>query len=194
MPTPSRNPPPDLPPRTHSSSCPDPDEVLLRSTSSSWRPDQDGLEMNVDSQESSSSPEPDSALSPAMAQGATHSRSTTESPRPESRNSNEPALSSDQSDGLSQTAYKPMDADDDTLVRSDVDGLAGTRPRGGYDVASLGADGEKLEYGVAPGRLQEYTYAPSMGFESNVRVRFAKNPFCSVIPRSNKVVANLGLR
>ncbi|KAI1376997.1 vacuolar import and degradation protein-domain-containing protein [Hypoxylon crocopeplum] len=167
MPTPSSNPPPDLPPRSYSSSCPDPEEVVVRSTSS-WRPDQDGLEMNVDGQEAPPSPDPVSAPLPAMAQDATHSRSTTESPRPDSRSGIDAALSSDRPDSPSQSqpAYKPTDAEDDALVRGDADTSSRSRPSGVYDMASVGAD----EYGVMTNRLQEDTFAPSMGPESNVRI------------------------
>ncbi|KAL7628467.1 hypothetical protein AAE478_002670 [Parahypoxylon ruwenzoriense] len=166
MPTPSSNPPPDPPPRTHSTSCPDD----ARSTSS-WRPDQDGLEMNIDSQESSSSPEPVSAPLPTRVQDATDSRSTTESPRPDSRSGTEPSSSSDPIDTLSQP-HKPTDADDDVLARGDRDTSSGQRRSGNYDiVTSVGTDSDKLEYGIMPSRLQDDAFAPSMGYDfSNVRV------------------------
>ncbi|KAI1382954.1 vacuolar import and degradation protein-domain-containing protein [Hypoxylon trugodes] len=180
MPTPSRNPPPDLPPRTHSSSCPDPEEAI-RSTSNSWRPDQDGLEMNIDGQELSSSPEPVSAPLPtrAIEDAISISRSTTESPRPDSRSGTEPTLlSSDRSDSPSQstitsTTHKPADADDDALVRSDAEEVS-RRARTGvaYDVvSSIGADNEK-EDNTMPGTVREDAFeAPLMGWDSsNIRI------------------------
>ncbi|KAI4864177.1 vacuolar import and degradation protein-domain-containing protein [Hypoxylon rubiginosum] len=182
MPTPSNNPPPELPPRTHSSSCPDPEEI--RSTSS-WRPDQDGLEMNVDGQDTSSSPEPVGAPTlPAQAQDATHSRSTTESPRPDSRNGTEPTLASDRSDTPSQS-HKPTDPDDDALVRPDTDASSRLRPGGGYDiVSSIGVDGDKMEDGVMPSRFQEDAFAPSMGYDyTNVRI-IPKSPSSFLRPGS----------
>lgn len=128
--------------------------------------------MNVDGQDASSSPEPVSAPTlPADVQDATHSRSTTESPRPDSRSGTEPTLASDRSDTPSQS-HKPTDPDDDALVRPDTDASSRLRPSGGYDIVnSIGVDGDKLEYSVMPGRLQEDTFAPSMGYDSsNIRV------------------------
>ncbi|KAI2611927.1 vacuolar import and degradation protein-domain-containing protein [Hypoxylon sp. NC1633] len=167
MPTPSSNPPPDLPPRTHSSSCPDPEEVVLHSADS-WRTDQDGLEMNVDVQESSSSPEPVSAPLAAMVQDATDSRSNTDSPRPDP----DPILSSHPLDipSHSQSTFKPTDIDDDALARGDADTSSRPGPSGSYDIASIGTDSDKLEYGMIPGGLQEDTCMPSMGLDSNVRI------------------------
>ncbi|KAI1456351.1 vacuolar import and degradation protein-domain-containing protein [Annulohypoxylon moriforme] len=174
MPTPSNNPPPELPPRTHSSSCPDPEEA----SRSSWRPDQDGLEMNIDGQEvDPSSPEPVSAPPPAALQDAISDfLSATESPRPDSLSGTEPTiLSSDRADSPSDSTsatYKPTDADDDVSARGDMDTLP-TRQRRSvtFDLPSIGADSEKLEDGTAPGRRREDVYAPSMGFDySNVRI------------------------
>ncbi|KAI2780548.1 vacuolar import and degradation protein-domain-containing protein [Daldinia loculata] len=169
------NPPPELPPRTHSSSCPDPEEAL-RFTGSSWRSNQDdGLEMNIDTPETSSSPEPVSAPLHANIQHDTSdSRSATESPGPGLMSRT--TLSPDRSGTLSQTtsAHKPTDADHDASARSDTDAPSGLqRSSGNYDiVTSIGADGEKLEYGVMPGRLQPGdAYAPSMGYDhSNIRI------------------------
>ncbi|KAI0882976.1 vacuolar import and degradation protein-domain-containing protein [Annulohypoxylon maeteangense] len=175
MPTPSNNPPPELPPRTHSSSCPDPEEAARNS----WRPDQDGLAMNIDGQEvDSSSPEPVSAPPPAALQSdISDLLSATESPRPDSRSGTEPTiLSSDRADSPSDSTtatYKPTDADDDASARGDMEALP-TRQRrsGAYELASsIGADGEKLEYGTALSRSHDDAYAPSMGFDySNVRI------------------------
>lgn len=128
--------------------------------------------MNVDGQDTSSSPEPVGAPTlPAQAQDATHSRSTTESPRPDSRNGTEPTLASDRSDTPSQS-HKPTDPDDDALVRPDTDASSRLRPGGGYDiVSSIGVDGDKMEDGVMPSRFQEDAFAPSMGYDyTNVRV------------------------
>ncbi|KAI2472670.1 vacuolar import and degradation protein-domain-containing protein [Annulohypoxylon bovei var. microspora] len=175
MPTPSNNPPPELPPRTHSSSCPDPEEV----SRSSWRPDQDGLEMNIDDQEvASSSPEPVSAPLPGGIQDAiSDTLSATESPRPDSMSGTEPTiLSPDRADSPSDSTtatYKPTDADDDASTRGDTDALPSRQRRSGaYEiVSSIGSDGDKLDYGAAPSRYQEDAYAPSMGFDySNVRI------------------------
>ncbi|KAI1467680.1 vacuolar import and degradation protein-domain-containing protein [Daldinia caldariorum] len=178
MPTPSSNPPPELPPRTHSSSCPDPEEAH-RFTGSSWRPEQDGLEMNIDSPETSSaSPEPVSApLSTNAQHDILDSRSATESPGPELMSRTEPTLSPDRSGTLSQittSAHKPTDEEHDALARNDFDAPSRVqRSSGNYDVAtSIGADGEKLEYGAMSSRSQEGDiYAPSMGYDyTNIRI------------------------
>ncbi|KAI0834383.1 vacuolar import and degradation protein-domain-containing protein [Hypoxylon sp. FL0890] len=174
MPTPSSNPPPELPPRTHSSTCPDPEEVARNS----WRPDQDGLEMNIDGQEPTSSPEPVSApsLSMRVEDSISDSRSATLSPRPDSTSGTEPTLlASDRPDSPSQNTtptYKPTGADDDASTRGDTDVSSRQRSSGNYDiVSSIGADSDKIEYGMMPGRLQEDAFTPSMGYDySNIRI------------------------
>lgn len=134
--------------------------------------------MNIDTPETSSSPEPVSAPLHANIQHDTSdSRSATESPGPGLMSRT--TLSPDRSGTLSQTtsAHKPTDADHDASARSDTDAPSGLqRSSGNYDiVTSIGADGEKLEYGVMPGRLQPGdAYAPSMGYDhSNIRVSYA---------------------
>ncbi|KAI1090971.1 vacuolar import and degradation protein-domain-containing protein [Rostrohypoxylon terebratum] len=172
MPTPSNNPPPDLPPRTHSSSCPDIEEA----SRSSWRPDQDGLEMNIDGQDVNSSfPEPVSA--PPTDAAISDLLSATESPRPDSRSGTEPTiLSSDRADSPSDSTtatYKPTDADEDALARGDMDTLPTRQRRSGAleFASSIGADCEKPEYGTVPDRWHRDVYASSMGFDySNVRI------------------------
>ncbi|KAI1639254.1 vacuolar import and degradation protein-domain-containing protein [Biscogniauxia mediterranea] len=160
MPTPSSNPPPNLPPRTHSSSCPE-----EARSSASWRPDQDGLEMSVDSDDMSS-PEPVSALPSDMVQDIRGSQSATESPSPDSPSATE-ALPSEPVDTPSP-AHKPMDADDDTPVNyriRDTD-ISTQRHSTSYDAASaVGAEHEKIEDRiVAPRRIRYDMYEPSMGY------------------------------
>ncbi|KAI2617688.1 vacuolar import and degradation protein-domain-containing protein [Hypomontagnella submonticulosa] len=136
MPTPSSNPPPDLPPRTHSSSCPDPEEAARSSSSvSSWRPDQDDLSindtntmaMNIDSPtpDASSSPEPVGAPplpSRMIAVAEEHaivmtsdSRSATESPEPDADEQSSSSSSSNHEEATRRpvaSMHKPPDADD----------------------------------------------------------------------------------
>ncbi|KAI0380563.1 vacuolar import and degradation protein-domain-containing protein [Hypomontagnella monticulosa] len=183
MPTPSSNPPPALPPRSHSSSCPDPEEAMRSSNSSSWRPDQDGLEMNIDSP-AASSPDPVSAPPPRLiARMEEHtitlgsdSRSATESPEPsDSRSSShdEPTLGESVGRPMNASTHKPTDAEDDATmpVRGDADALVPTRTvrqSGSYDMGVEGSD-KSLEY-TTMGE-QEDQYAPSMGYDySNVRI------------------------
>ncbi|CAJ2512683.1 Uu.00g008020.m01.CDS01 [Anthostomella pinea] len=168
MPTPSSNPPPELPPRSHSSSCPD--EVR---NPSSWRPDQDALETDVDGNEMTS-PEPVSAPPSEMVEGTTDSRSASESPRPDSRSDTE-ATTTEHIDS-STPSYKPTDIDDDDgLARErlgDTHTSSTQRHSAGYDIMSAtGADNDKMEDCVMPGRSPDDSYAPSMGYKfSNVRI------------------------
>ncbi len=165
MPTPSSNTPPtppDLPPRTHSSSCPE--DVH---SPSSWRPDEDGLEMNVDS-DATTSPEAMSAPTADMVELLTESRSTTESPRPESQS------------GTDSSASEPIDVDSPThkppeelgevqggaIVAAPVE-----RHRSQCDLDTSTAEHDKLDDDDARIHINHGEYQPSMGFDySTVRV------------------------
>ncbi|KAH9984090.1 vacuolar import and degradation protein-domain-containing protein [Xylariaceae sp. FL0662B] len=204
MPTPSSNPPPELPPRTHSSSCPD--EARSSNNNPAWRPDtqhDDGPEMNVDHDAvvmptSTLSPEPTSvgtltASGAEMGHDATdtdlRSRSTTESPRPDSRSGIEP-LGSDRAGTPASTsaeqmqsqaqAIKPPDGTDDEVlvmargrsVRARSDAPRHGTSYGFVPSTSIGADSDKLDSGVlAGGGIEKDGYALSMGYDfSNVRI------------------------
>ncbi|KAI5921494.1 vacuolar import and degradation protein-domain-containing protein [Camillea tinctor] len=161
MPTPSSNPPPELPPRTHSSSCPE------ESRSASWRPDQDGLEMSVDSDDLSS-PEPVSALPSDMVEDIRGSRSVTESPIPDSRSGT--ASSPSEPVDTPSPAHKPRDTDDDGSSSDrirDTDISSTQRHSTNYDAASpVGADNDKIEDSIAaPRRIRYDMYEPSVGYD-----------------------------
>ncbi|KAK6077735.1 vacuolar import and degradation protein [Seiridium cupressi] len=178
MPTPSSNPPPELPPRSHSSSCPD----ELRASTSSWRPDNDGLEeMHVDSD--SSSPEPVSAVaesSTAMAEDVdvdAVSRSNTESPRPDSRSgdASRPISEDPDVDGPSQASSKTMETDHAVTPGDDRPKVRNASDRGSsaFDMISpVSADNDKTDdMASSNSRLQDDYSTPSMGYEySNVRL------------------------
>ncbi|KAI0126211.1 vacuolar import and degradation protein [Xylariales sp. AK1849] len=195
MPTPSSNPPPELPPRSHSSSCPD----ELRASTSSWRPDQaEGIEeMHVDS-DSASTPEAVSA--PPRAESETRmaedvdvdSRSNTESPRPDSRGGDTETATrettqdiDDIDDGPPTQSSKPMDTDTEhsgtragSSMEEGVVGRTADSDRGSaaFDMISpAGADCDKPERedaGVSGNsRVQDEYSVPSMGYEfSNIRI------------------------
>ncbi|ORY62372.1 uncharacterized protein BCR38DRAFT_238569 [Pseudomassariella vexata] len=175
MPTPSSNPPPELPPRSYSSSCPD----ELRVASTSWRPeDNDGIdEMNVDSDETTP-PSPVSAPpeSSPMGDATIESRFTTESPGPDSESGHLGTASGD-TDGPSQSG-KPMGTDDDATTRHELMGDATTasaasRRSAAFDVVSpVSADGGQTDDAVTSSRMQEDYYALPLGYNiSNVRMR-----------------------
>ncbi|KAK7911889.1 Vacuolar import and degradation protein [Apiospora marii] len=101
MPTPSSNPPPTLPPRSHSSSCPDEWRASATTSSSSWRTaaavadgdDSDEQESNMMHVDGAASGE-DTIMSPGgsstshritIDEDMIDTRSNTESPRPDSR-------------------------------------------------------------------------------------------------------------
>ncbi|KAI0914971.1 vacuolar import and degradation protein-domain-containing protein [Ustulina deusta] len=178
MPTPSSNTPPtppDLPPRTHSSSCPE--DVH---SPSSWRPDEDGLEMNVDS-DATTSPEAMSAPTADMVELLTESRSTTESPRPESQS------------GTDSSASEPIDVDSPThkppeelgevqggaIVAAPVE-----RHRSQCDLDTSTAEHDKLDDDDARIHINHGEYQPSMGFDySTVRI-FPMSPSSFLRPGS----------
>ncbi|KAI1504502.1 vacuolar import and degradation protein-domain-containing protein [Biscogniauxia marginata] len=167
MPTPSNNPPPELPPRTYSSSCPE-----EARSSASWRLDQDGLEMNIDSDETAS-PEPVSAPPSNLVEDVRESRSTTESPRPDSRSGTEP--SSSEHIDTPVPVQKAMDTDDDRPSDARIRGTdtsSTQRHSTIYDAASaIGADNDDREDSVAPRRPRYDTYEPSMGYDySKIRI------------------------
>ncbi|TGJ80658.1 hypothetical protein E0Z10_g8092 [Xylaria hypoxylon] len=178
MPTPSSNTPPtppELPPRTHSSSCPED----LHSPSS-WRPDEDGLEMNVDS-DATTSPEAMSAPTAEIVELLTESRSTTESPRPDSRS------------GTDRSASEPIDIDTPTHKPSEelgeVQGGAlvaapAERHRSRCDLDTTTAEHDKLDDEDGRTPVNHGEYQPSMGFDySNVRI-FPMSPSSFLRPGS----------
>jgi glucose-induced degradation protein 4 len=205
MPTPSSNPPPDLPPRSHSASCPD---ELRTVTASSWRPDedQDGdvHEMQVDSGASpSTTPEPirsDPIPTEAVAVpvnlmqirqqtmegiAPSPSRSNTESPRPDSRSGD---ATSQDDEPSSQSASKQdsgaIGSDDHMLRGRLAHNTASARGSSAtYDMvspSSVDCDKAADEGALAYRREQDDYSAPSLGYEwSNVRVRTRRVLACS---------------
>ncbi|KAI8956318.1 vacuolar import and degradation protein-domain-containing protein [Xylaria longipes] len=179
MPTPSSNlppTPPELPPRTHSSSCPED----VRSPSS-WSPDEDGLEMNLDI-DATTSPGAMSAPTAEVVELLTESRSTTESPRPDSRS------------GTDRSASEPVDIDSPshkpTEELGEVQGAAIAavaaaerhRPRCDLDTATTEHDKLEDDDGRVP--INHDEYEPSMGFDySNVRI-FPLSPSSFLRPGS----------
>ncbi|KAI1747404.1 vacuolar import and degradation protein-domain-containing protein [Xylaria castorea] len=176
MPTPSSNTPPtppELPPRTHSSSCPED----VRSPSS-WTPDEDGLEMNLDS-DATTSPEAMSAPIPEAVELLTESRSTTESPRPDSRS------------GTDRSVSEPVDPDSashkPTEELGEVQGGAIAavpapaerhHPRCDLDSTTT-TEHDKLEDDDGRVPINHDEYEPSMGFDySNVREPDASRVEC----------------
>ncbi|KAI0541295.1 vacuolar import and degradation protein-domain-containing protein [Xylaria digitata] len=177
MPTPSSNTPPtppELPPRTHSSSCPE--DIH---SPSSWRPDEDGLEMNVDS-DATTSPEAMSAPTAEIVELLTESRSTTESPRPDSRN------------GTDRSASEPIDIDSPSHKSSEelgeVQGGAIAAPaerrRSRCDLDAATTEHDKLDDEEGRSPINHGEYRPSMGFDySNVRI-FPTSPSSFLRPGS----------
>ncbi|KAI1308134.1 vacuolar import and degradation protein-domain-containing protein [Xylaria venustula] len=169
MPTPSSNTPPtppNLPPRTHSSSCPEDAH-----SPSSWRPDEDGLEMTVDS-DATTSPEAMSAPSADIADILAESRSTTESPRPDSRS------------GTDRSASEPIDIDSPSHKPpeelGEVQGAASVaapapapeqRHLSRCDLDTTTAEHDKLDDDDGRSPVNQGEYQPSMGFDySSVRI------------------------
>jgi hypothetical protein len=175
MPTPSSNPPPELPSRSYSSSCPD----ELRASTSSWRPDQDEVEaMHVDRE--SNSPEPVTAPSDStMAEDVdVDSRSNTESPTPESRSGDAMRQAANppqamHADGPSQPISKPMETEEDATTSSrEKPGNASDRGSASFDMTSpVSTESDRLEDGMPSSRMEDDYSTPSMGYDfSNVRV------------------------
>ncbi|KAI0432494.1 vacuolar import and degradation protein-domain-containing protein [Xylaria sp. FL1042] len=179
MPTPSSNTPPtppDLPPRTHSSSCPE--DVH---SPSSWRPDEDGLEMNVDS-DATTSPEAMSVPTADIVELLAESRSTTESPRPDSRS------------GTDRSASEPIDVDSPSHKPpeeelGEVQGVAivaapTERRRSRCDLDTSAAEHDKLDDDDGRSPVNHGEYQPSMGFDySNIRI-FPMSPSSYLRPGS----------
>ncbi|KAF2967915.1 hypothetical protein GQX73_g5674 [Xylaria multiplex] len=177
MPTPSSNTPPtppELPPRTHSSSCPE--DIH---SPSSWRPDEDGLEMNVDS-DATTSPEAMSAPTAEIVELLTESRSTTESPRPDSRS------------GTDRSASEPIDIGSLSHKSSEelgeVQGGAIASPaerrRSRCDLDTATTEHDKLDDEEGRSPVNHGEYQPSMGFDySNVRI-FPTSPSSFLRPGS----------
>ncbi|KAI1846937.1 hypothetical protein JX265_004906 [Neoarthrinium moseri] len=186
MPTPSSNPPPELPPRSHSSSCPD----ELRASTSSWRPDQHEVgvdEMHVDSDSAAS---PESVSAPSLASTATilaedvDIDSSTDSPRPESRSGGEASRHTSEDtevdEGPSQSSSGSKAAETDHATTAAEDGpedlrkaTASDRGSAAFDMASpTSADGTKTEdRTVSSAKMQDDYFVPQMGYEySNVRI------------------------
>lgn len=168
MPTPSSTTPPtppELPSRTHSSSCPD--DIRPQS---SWRPDEDGPEMNLDN-DATTSLEAMSAPTAEMVQLLTESRSTTESPRPDSRSGTSPTDS--EPIDISSSSHKPTD-ELGAVQGSALMAASPERhhPRCDLDTATAEHDKlDKLEDDDRRTPVKYGEYEPSMGFDySNVRV------------------------
>ncbi|KAI0206538.1 vacuolar import and degradation protein-domain-containing protein [Astrocystis sublimbata] len=166
MPTPAGNTPPtppELPSRTHSSSCPED----VRSPSG-WSPE-DGLEINTDS-DATTSPDTITPSRAALVEAeltallVAQSRSTTESPRSDSPSSTE------------RSASEPLDMESPSQKPSEELGqLHGAAPAEPYARGDIGTPTTGHEHlnddndGRDPTCHDEYE--PSMGFEtSNSRV------------------------
>lgn len=178
MPTPSTPPtPPELPSRTHSSSCPD--DIRPQS---SWRPDEDGPEMNLDNEnDAATSPEAMSVPTAEIAQLLTESRSTTESPRPDSRSGTSRPVS--ELIDINSSSHKPTeelgDVQDAALTTAPSERH---RARCDLDTATTEHDKPDDDNGRTPVNYDEYE--PSMGFDySNVRI-FPMSPSSFLRPGS----------
>ncbi|KAI0509304.1 vacuolar import and degradation protein-domain-containing protein [Xylaria bambusicola] len=165
MPTPSSNTPPtppDLPPRTHSSSCPE--DVHSPST---WRPNEDGLEVNTDS-DATMSPTPITApADEIVVDELTESRSTTESPRPDSRSGTDRSISEPiETDTPSHKQPEELgDVQRGTIV------APAERRRSRCDIDTTTADQDKLDDDDRRIPVNYGEYPPSMGFDySNIRI------------------------
>ncbi|KAI0421115.1 vacuolar import and degradation protein-domain-containing protein [Xylaria grammica] len=178
MPTPSSHSPPtppELPPRTHSSSCPE--DVH---SPSSWRPDEDGLEMNADS-DATSSPETMSAPTVEVVYLLAESRSTTESPNPDSRSGTDRSAS--ESIDIDTPSHKPPEELGEVQGGAIIAAPAERhRSRCDLDAANIEHDKLEDEDGRAP--VHHGEYQPSMGFDySNVRI-FPMSPSSFLRPGS----------
>ncbi|RWA06794.1 hypothetical protein EKO27_g8301 [Xylaria grammica] len=178
MPTPSSHTPPtppELPPRTHSSSCPE--DVH---SPSSWRPDEDGLEMNVDS-DATSSPETMSAPTVEVVYLLAESRSTTESPNPDSRSGTDRSAS--ESIDIDTPSHKPPEELGEVQGGAVIAAPA-ERHRSRCDLDAATTEHDKLEDEDGRAPVQHGEYQPSMGFDySNVRI-FPTSPSSFLRPGS----------
>ncbi|KAI0404554.1 vacuolar import and degradation protein-domain-containing protein [Xylaria palmicola] len=162
MPTPSSNAPPtppELPSRTHSSSCPED----IRSPSS-WNPDEDGLEMNLDS-DATTSPEAMTAPTAEIADHLTESRSTTLSPRPGSRSGTDRAAS--ELLDLDAPSHKPTEELGE--VQGGATGPVPAErhcPRGHLDATT--AEHNKSDHDDGPVPITHDEYQPRMGYNHSV--------------------------
>ncbi|KAI8623659.1 vacuolar import and degradation protein-domain-containing protein [Xylariaceae sp. FL1651] len=166
MPTPSNNAPPtppELPPRTHSSSCPEdthPPGV--------WRQDQDILEMSLGSDETTSSPGTMTASTTGIVEDLTESRSTTESPRPESRSGTDRSTS--ETIDVSPTSHKPTEDTTEEDISS-AETSSAQQHRAGCDLDPGTTEHDKLDDDEAQAQVGHDEYEPSMGFDySNIRI------------------------
>lgn len=167
MPTPSSNTPPtppDLPPRTHSSSCPEDAH-----SPSSWCPDEDGLdgvEMNADS-DAATSPAPMAAPAAEIVELLTESRSTTESPRPDSRSGTDRSVS--EPIDIDASSHKPPEELGEVQLGATAAPAERHRARCDLDAATVDQDKLDEDDDWIPAKYVEYP--PSMGFDwSNIRV------------------------
>ncbi|KAI1179363.1 vacuolar import and degradation protein-domain-containing protein [Nemania sp. FL0916] len=177
MPTPSSNSsftPPALPPRTHSSSCPEDARP-----SNGWSPDEDGLEMNsgnevpetVMSPEAMDTPTAEIAQLLADARSTTaesQSRSVTASPRPVSRSGTE--LTAPDPVNTDSPSHKPTD----DLGEVQAGAIAATpteQHRPPCDVDTTTTERDKLDSDDSEALIKHGGPQPSMGFDySNFRV------------------------
>ncbi|KAK5634501.1 hypothetical protein RRF57_010214 [Xylaria bambusicola] len=174
MPTPSSNTPPtppDLPPRTHSSSCPE--DVH---SSSTWRPNEDGREVNNDS-DATMSPTPNTApTDEIVVEELTESRSTTESPRPDSRSGTDRSVS----ESIETDTSSHKQAEELGEVQRGTIVAPAERRRSRCDIDTATAEQDKLDDDDRPTPVKYGEYPPSMGFDySNIRAG---------CPRKKKVV------
>lgn len=176
MPTPSRNPPPDLPP-SHSSTCPD----ELRSSSASWRNDHDDLDADANIETDHPSPLPEAVIAPPsnlLRATVVDSRSSTLSPGSSPINGHDQSPTTD-SDG-SHSSFKPMDVDDDASSRErtgDIDAPSTQRSSRAFSSTSpTSIEGDKVEDGVILTPKKTGRYSPSTGYGfSTIRVRAHHN-------------------
>ncbi|KAH8649945.1 vacuolar import and degradation protein-domain-containing protein [Xylariales sp. PMI_506] len=192
MPTPSSNPPPELPSRSHNSSCPD--DLRTPITSSSWRPSHDGgvvqemMQVDNDSTAASGNGETEPTQAGQVAAPVelirirqemdivtgSPSRSMTDSPRPDSRSEGE--IIAQDSDPSSQSTKTDNETGMESGARDgELRGLSDRSSGAAYDMvspASIECDKTADESALSHGRrIQDDYTAPSMGYEwSNVRI------------------------
>ncbi|KAI3331606.1 hypothetical protein HD806DRAFT_165232 [Xylariaceae sp. AK1471] len=179
MPTPSSNTPPtppELPPRTHSSSCPED----IRSPGS-WRPGEDGQEVNVDNDDAMSSTETMSTPTADIIEDLAESRSTTESPRPDSPSDTDRSAS-ETIDAHTPLSHKPTE--DIRESESGENAASATQHSAGCDLQLGTAGSEKLDDDDRQAPVNHDQYEPSMGFDySNIRI-FPTSPSSFLRPGS----------
>ncbi|RYO93522.1 hypothetical protein DL764_007971 [Monosporascus ibericus] len=189
MPTPSSNPPPEFPPRSHSSTCPE--EPRSWRPSEQERPNTAAISVRREVESPSPDPEPVSDPSPSddmIEEDATtatmESRFNTESPRPHSRDgggatpvSTAGTVETDTDDARSH--HKPMEVEEGIATGGDPDTSSAPRPQQQqqrrHNVRSTGynmlSHNDKPGDGLIQAGFWDDNYAPPIGYEySNVRI------------------------